>query len=152
MLRLDISRPDFRFPETVRVGKGEVEEERSDDVFPATLSCRCVPHSCTTERSLGIFQSEWLFSTHLGLRVFSLLTIRRSISGFLGCFPAIWWVKQLIQAEPKTSGIAKKPAGEDETKHQSEPHDHIPRKLKPEDQERITNRNQDGSDSVINVN
>ena len=60
----------FRFPETVRVGKGEVEEEHSDNVFPATLSCRCVPHSCTTERLLGIFQSERLFSTHLGLRVF----------------------------------------------------------------------------------
>jgi hypothetical protein len=71
MLRLDIWRPVF-FPETVRVGKGEVEEERSDNVFPATLSCRCVPHSCTTERSLGIFQSERLFSTHLGLRVFLL--------------------------------------------------------------------------------
>ena len=69
MLRLDIWRPVF-FPETVRVGKGEVEEERSDNVFPATLSCRCVPHSCTTERLLGIFQSERLFSTHLGLRVF----------------------------------------------------------------------------------
>ena len=40
------------YPEIVCTRKGEVEEERIDNVLPATSSCRCVPHSCTKDGCL----------------------------------------------------------------------------------------------------
>ena len=44
--------PQTTYPEAVRTRKGEVEEERIDNVLPATSSCRCVPHSCTKDDHL----------------------------------------------------------------------------------------------------
>jgi len=44
--------PETTYPEAVRTSKGEVEEERNDNVLPATSSCRCVPHSCTKDDRL----------------------------------------------------------------------------------------------------
>ena len=79
-------------PEAVCTRKGEVEEERIDNVLPATSSCLCVPHSCIKDGGLNSRKSGYYRTVCSGLRAFFIG--RRSPinlgladrTGFAACF------------------------------------------------------------------
>ena len=102
-------------PEAVCTRKGEVEEERIDNVLPATSSCRCVPHSCIKDGGLTSRKSSYHRSVCIGLRAFFYFFRSDMLLLFLirllvpDSWPAFSRITELIKRDPQTSSVTEKP-------------------------------------------
>ena len=131
--------PETTYPEAVRTRKGEVEEELSDNVLPATSSCRCVPHSCIKDGGLTSRKSSYHRSVCIGLRAFLfyrtdmllLFLIRLLVPDSRSAFSR---VTELIKCDPQTSSVTEKTKWKKNTEGHRRPEDHVCRQLQAEDQ------------------